>query len=161
MASGINDSTALLSKYYNTQNAVMKNTGYSDSVQNQKTKQTQDVNGIFELPLTPQPTQFNPSDFEDTFEKSPDLARIENFGKSFASFVGNENLAALGSAMKEAGILDSREKMAFDVLYKFNPSLESSGNAALAKSPNLNPQISDLLASVGNKIDAVRYFGNF
>ncbi len=51
--------------------------------------------------------------------------------------------------------------MGFDVLQKFNPSLDSIQTQNLLQNTNLSQENKNLLNQVDRKISAVRYFGGF
>ena len=97
----------------------------------------------------------------DIFTLSSDFSNLRNFAKDFSQSGDISNLNTLGSAMYERGILNKEEKMGFDVLYKFNPSLDSAQTQNLLQNTNLSESNKDLLSEVDKKIGAVRYFGNF
>lgn len=124
-----------------------------------KTKETQGVQGIESLFDNAQKS-FE-TEINDIFTLSNDFSNLRNFAKDFSQNGDISNLNALGSAMFERGILSKEEKMGFDVLYKFNPSLDSSQTQNLLQNANLSQSNKDLLGAVDKKIGAVRYFGNF
>lgn len=96
----------------------------------------------------------------DSFSKSDMLSKIQDFANTFANtFDGN--LENLGDAMYDAKILSTEEKMGYDVLVKYNPSLDSAQTQNLLQHANLSKDTINLLNNVDTKIGAVRYFGNF
>lgn len=124
-----------------------------------KTKETQDVQGIESLFDNTQKS-FK-TEVNDIFTLSNDFSNLRNFAKDFSQNGDTSNLNALGLAMFERGILSKEEKIGFDVLYKFNPNLDSSQTQNLLQNTNLSQSNKDLLGVVDKKISAVRYFGNF
>ena len=124
-----------------------------------KTKETQGVQGIESLFDSTQKSL--DTVVNDIFTLSSDFSNLRNFAKDFSQSGDISNLNTLGSAMYERGILNKEEKMGFDVLYKFNPSLDSAQTQNLLQNTNLSQSNKDLLSEVDKKIGAVRYFGNF
>lgn len=124
-----------------------------------KTKETQDVQGIESLFDNTQKS-FK-TEVNDIFTLSNDFSNLRNFAKDFSQNGDTSNLNALGLAMFEREILSKEEKIGFDVLYKFNPNLDSSQTQNLLQNTNLSQSNKDLLGVVDKKISAVRYFGNF
>lgn len=124
-----------------------------------KTKETQDVQGIESLFDNTQKS-FK-TEVNDIFTLSNDFSNLRNFAKDFSQNGDTSNFNALGLAMFERGILSKEEKIGFDVLYKFNPNLDSSQTQNLLQNTNLSQSNKDLLGVVDKKISAVRYFGNF
>ena len=124
-----------------------------------KTKETQGVQGIESLFDSAQKSL--DTVVNDIFTLSSDFSNLRNFAKDFSQSGDISNLNTLGSAMYERGILNKEEKMGFDVLYKFNPSLDSAQTQNLLQNTNLSQSNKDLISEVDKKIGAVRYFGNF
>ncbi|MCI5968708.1 hypothetical protein [Helicobacter sp.] len=121
------------------------------------TKETQKTEGIDTLFDTIN-SNIKPSEIEDTLTLSHDFTKLRDFAKDFSI---NGNLSELGDAMAQSGILNKEEKMGFDMLYKFNPSLDSTQTQNLLQNANLSKENLNLLSNVERKISAVRYFGNF
>ncbi|MDD6055124.1 MAG: hypothetical protein SOW25_00780 [Helicobacter sp.] len=92
----------------------------------------------------------------DSFSLSNELQKVQNFAKNFSGDLGN-----LGQEMQRSGILNAEEKMGFDVINKFNPSLDSAKTQEMLKNSNLSQQSTELLNNVDKKIAMVRYFGGF
>lgn len=149
----------LLSQAYDNNKGISeysKESGFNSVF---KTKETQGVQGIESLFDNTQ--KLFETEVNDIFTLSNDFSNLRNFAKDFSQNGDTSNLNALGLAMFERGILSKEEKIGFDVLYKFNPSLDSSQTQNLLQNANLSQSNKDLLGAVDKKISAVRYFGNF
>ena len=149
----------LLSQAYDNNKGISeysKESGFNSVF---KTKETQGVQGIESLYDNTQ--KLFETEVNDIFTLSNDFSNLRNFAKDFSQNGDTSNLNALGLAMFERGILSKEEKIGFDVLYKFNPSLDSSQTQNLLQNANLSQSNKDLLGAVDKKISAVRYFGNF
>lgn len=160
-----NNAWSLLNQSYTQkQSTNSSNIGYSkDSNSLFGTQNTQGVEGISSLfDLGTQPTSTT-TEIHDSFEISSELTNLQDFAKNFSeNFAKNsESLGNLGNAMQQSGILSAEEKMGFDVLYKFNPSLDSTQTQNLLQNTNLSKENLNLLSQVDRKIGAVRYFGGF
>lgn len=149
----------LLSQAYDNNKGISeysKESGFNSVF---KTKETQGVQGIESLFDNTQ--KLFETEVNDIFTLSNDFSNLRNFAKDFSQNGDTSNLNTLGLAMFERGILSKEEKIGFDVLYKFNPSLDSSQTQNLLQNANLSQSNKDLLGAVDKKISAVRYFGNF
>ncbi|MBX7490019.1 hypothetical protein [Helicobacter turcicus] len=149
----------LLSQAYN-QSKSSDLTGYtnqSDSNSIFFTKETQKTEGINALFDVANSTGIT-NEIEDVLTLSHDFTKMRDFAKDFRI---NGNLSELGDAMAQSGILSKEEKIGFDVLYKFNPSLDSTQTQNILQNTNLSKENMNLLSNVDRKISAVRYFGNF
>lgn len=149
----------LLSQAYDNNKGISeysKESGFNSVF---KTKETQGVQGIESLFDNTQ--KLFETEVNDIFTLSNDFSNLRNFAKDFSQNGDTSNLNALGLAMFERGILSKEEKIGFDVLCKFNPSLDSSQTQNLLQNANLSQSNKDLLGAVDKKISAVRYFGNF
>ncbi|PKT76900.1 hypothetical protein BCM35_02965 [Helicobacter winghamensis] len=154
-----NQMWGLLSQAYD-QNKSSNLTGFtnkSDSNSVFSTKETQKTQGIDALFDTAN-TNTTTREIEDVLTLSHDFTKMRDFAKDFSI---NGNLSELGDAMMQNGILSKEEKMGFDVLYKFNPSLDSTQTQNILQNANLSKENLNLLSNVDRKISAVRYFGNF
>ncbi|QOQ98621.1 hypothetical protein [Helicobacter winghamensis] len=154
-----NQMWGLLSQAYD-QNKSSNLTGFtnkSDSNSVFSTKETQKAQGIDALFDTAN-TNTTTREIEDVLTLSHDFTKMRDFAKDFSI---NGNLSELGDAMMQNGILSKEEKMGFDVLYKFNPSLDSTQTQNILQNANLSKENLNLLSNVDRKISAVRYFGNF
>ena len=149
----------LLSQAYDNNKGISgysKESGFNSVF---KTKETQGVQGIESLFDNTQ--KLFETEVNDIFTLSNDFSNLRNFAKDFSQNGDTSNLNALGLAMFERGILSKEEKIGFDVLYKFNPSLDSSQTQNLLPNATLSQSNKDLLGAVDKKISAVRYFGHF
>lgn len=153
-----NSMVNLLSQSYDKQNSNANNiTGYQQNDQSnsifgtQKSSETSDVSSLFGTG-----SSYLPSDIQDKFEMSGDLAKLQYFSSSF-----KDDIKELGQAMYDNGILNEEEKMGFDIIAKNNPSLDTEVTQNLLKNSNLSEDSFNLLSSVDKKINAVRYFGGF
>ncbi|WP_299546651.1 hypothetical protein [uncultured Helicobacter sp.] len=120
-----------------------------------ETQKTQGIDALFEAPSS----NIASNEVQDVFTLSYDFTKLRDFAKEFGS--NNGNLSELGNAMAQNGILNQEEKMGFDVIYKFNPNLDSTQTQNLLQNANLSKENMNLLSNVERKINAVRYFGNF
>ncbi len=159
---------SLLNQSYTQQNTKSNDIGYSkDSHSFFGTQSTQDaqstdaISSLFNLGSNP--TTTTTLEIQDSFEISPELLKLQNFARSFSeNFTKNlESLENLGNAMQQNGILTSEEKVGFDVLYKFNPNLDSTQTQNILQNTNLSKENMNLLSQVDRKINAIRYFGGF
>lgn len=148
---------SLLSQSYNKQNSNTNDiSGYQPKDSNsifgtQKSSATSGVSSLFDAGST-----YLPSNVDDKFEISGELAKLQHFSSSF-----DNELKDLGQAMYDNGILNAEEKIGFDVILKNNPTLDVGVTQNLLKNPNLTKESFDLLSGVDKKISAVRYFGGF
>ena len=133
-----------------------KDSGFNSVFKAKETQGVQGIESLFDSAQKSLDTVVN-----DIFTLSSDFSNLRNFAKDFSQSGDISNLNTLGSAMYERGILNKEEKMGFDVLYKFNPSLDSAQTQNLLQNTNLSQSNKDLLSEVDKKIGAVRYFGNF
>lgn len=155
-----NQMWGLLSQAYN-QNKPSDLTSYTNKSNSNSifsTKETRKAEGIDALFDVANSSRITTSEVEDVLTLSHDFTKMRDFAKDFSV---NGNLSELGDAMAQSGILSKEEKMGFDVLYKFNPSLDSAQTQNILQSANLSKENVSLLNNVDRKISAVRYFGNF
>lgn len=149
----------LLSQAYDNNKGISgypKESGLNSVFKTQEIQGVQGIESLFDNAQKLFETEVN-----DIFTLSNDFSNLRNFAKDFSQNSDTSNLNALGLAMFERGILSKEEKIGFDVLYKFNPSLDSSQTQNLLQNANLSQSNKDLLGAVDKKISAVRYFGNF
>ena len=149
----------LLSQAYDNNKGISgysKESGFNSVFKTQETQGVQGIESLFDNTQKLFETEVN-----DIFTLSNDFSNLRNFAKDFSQNGDTSNLNALGLAMFEHGILSKEEKIGFDVLYKFNPSLDSAQTQNLLQNTNLSQSNKDLLSEVDKKIGAVRYFGNF
>ena len=149
----------LLSQAYDNNKGISgysKESGFNSVFKTKETQGVQGIESLFDSTQKSLDTVVN-----DIFTLSSDFSNLRNFAKDFSQSGDISNLNTLGSAMYERGILNKEEKMGFDVLYKFNPSLDSAQTQNLLQNTNLSQSNKDLLSEVDKKIGAVRYFGNF
>lgn len=155
----------LLKESYTQRNTQSNNiSGYSNNSNSIfNTQNQQGVNGISSLFDLGSDTTTTNTEIRDSFEISSELSKLQDFAKDFSqNFTKNlESLENLGNAMQQSGILSKEEKIGFDVLYKFNPKLDSAQTQNILQNTNLSKENANLLSQVERKISAVRYFGNF
>ncbi|MDE5926272.1 MAG: hypothetical protein K2N75_08280 [Helicobacter sp.] len=159
----------LLNQSYTQQNTKSNNiSGYSNdsnslfSTQNTQNSQGIDaISNLFNVDSSNNKTII--TEIQDSFEISAELSNLQNFAQNFsAKFENNfESLKDLGDAMLQSGILNNEEKVGFDVLQKFNPSLDSAQTQNILQNTNLSQENKNLLNQVDRKISAIRYFGGF
>ncbi|CAM3571000.1 hypothetical protein [Helicobacter sp. UBA3407] len=156
----------ILQQSYTQQNTKSNNiSGYSKDSNSlfgtQNTQGIDTISSLFNVDSNTDKTTI--TEIQDSFEVSAELTNLQHFAKNFsAKFENNfESLKDLGDAMLQSGILNKEEKMGFDVLQKFNPSLDSIQTQNLLQNTNLSQENKNLLNQVDRKISAVRYFGGF
>lgn len=154
-----NQMWGLLSQAYNRNSSenLIGLSSKNDSTSVFSTKETQKTQGIDTLFDTTISNNAS-SEIKDVLTLSHDFTKMRDFAKEFSV---NGNLSELGDAMVQSGILNKEEKMGFDVLYKFNPSLDPMQTQNILQNANLSKENMNLLSNVDRKISAVRYFGNF
>lgn len=158
----------LLNQSYTQQNAKSDNiSGYSNNSHSlfgaQNTKNTQEVDAISSLFDLGSKTTQTTTEIQDSFEISAELSKLQEFAKQFSmdSFGKLGNWESLGNAMQQSGLLSPEEKVGFDILQKFNPSLDSTQTQNLLQNRNLSKESANLLSQVDRKVNVIRYFGGF
>lgn len=148
----------LLSQSYDKQNNNTNNniSGYSSPTKSDSIFGAQEVSEVDSSLFSQESSFYTPSQIQDSLEISKELSTMQRFAAEFSG-----DLEQLGAAMYENGILNREEKMGFDILSKFNPSLDSQTTQNLLENSNLSSENRNLLANVDKKISAVRYFGGF
>lgn len=158
----------LLNQSYTQQNKSDNISGYSNGSNSpfstQNAKNTQEVDAISSLfDLGSKTATQTTAEIQDSFEISAELSKLQEFAKQFSmeSLKKLGNWESLGNAMQQSGILSPEEKIGFDILQKFNPSLDSTQTQNLLQNGNLSKESANLLSQVDKKINAIRYFGGF
>ena len=144
----------VLTQAYN-QNILNNTTNPTNTSSIPATEEIQSLDGIDGLLNE---TNSTTSNIQDVVTLSYDFTQMLNFAQSFSA---NGNLSELGSAMEQSGILSREEKIGFDILYKYNPSLDSARTQSMLQNMNLSRENVNLLSSVERKVNAVRYLGGF
>ncbi|WP_104722700.1 hypothetical protein [Helicobacter mesocricetorum] len=152
-----NSMWGLLDKAY--QNQKTNNNNISNDLSNNnslfKTQEATKTESLFNL-FDNKTSLYTSNAIQDSFEKSDTITKIQNFASTF-----NQALSELGEAMYKNGIINKEEKMGFDILQKYNPTLDPQQTKNILETSNLSAENLQLLKTIDKKIGAIRYFGRF